>query len=132
MSSACPPVQTPQTVAGTVPPHLPLPHAWSLNNFAAAAALWRWHLVAYFLSWPFISCHFFFPEASRVAAAKRDGRWLEVTDTRRHGGRRQQHPAPRLAGRGGAVLWIKRSVLWRRLYGEEGEEGACILKSAYE
>lgn len=76
------------------------PHASSLNNFAAAAAaaLWRWHLVAYFLSWPFISCHFsplsfflslsfyfFFllPGASRVASAKRDGRWLEVTDTRR-------------------------------------------------
>lgn len=85
------------------PPHHPTclcPHASSLNNFAAAAAaaLWRWHLVAYFLSWPFISCHFpppflsfslflsiFFllPGASRVASAKRDGRWLEVTDTRR-------------------------------------------------
>lgn len=52
--------------------HPPLPHASSLNNFSALS---RWHLVAYFLSYPFISCHF--SEASQVAAAKRNGRWLE-------------------------------------------------------
>lgn len=69
---------------------------------------------------------FFFPEASQVASAKRDGRWLEVTDTRRHGGRQQQHPAPRLAGRGGAVLWIKRFVLWRGLYGRKGRRGRAF------
>lgn len=64
--------------------------AWTLNNFAALS---RWHLAAYFLSYPFISCHF--SEASQVAAAKRDGRWLEVTDTRQHSGHRQ-HPGLRL------------------------------------
>lgn len=53
-------------------PHPPQHHAWSLNNFSALS---RWHLVAYFLSYPFISCHF--SEASQVAAAKRNGRWLE-------------------------------------------------------
>lgn len=48
------------------------PPSTRLNNFSA---LLRWHLLAYFLSYPFISCHF--SEASQVAAAKRNGRWQE-------------------------------------------------------
>lgn len=88
----CAPDQTPNCGR----PHLPLPHASSLNN---VAALSRWHLVAYFLSKPFISCHF--SEASQVAAAKRNGRWLEVTDTQQHSGHRQ-HPGH----------WERRAVLW--------------------
>ena len=67
-SSVCPLTKPPPH-----PPQLPLPHASSLNNFSALS---RWHLLAYFLSYPFISCHFF-SEASQVAAAKRNGRWLE-------------------------------------------------------
>lgn len=52
----CAPDQTPTTGAPPPRPHPLWPHASSLNNFSA---LLRWHLVAYFLSYPFISCHFF-------------------------------------------------------------------------
>lgn len=43
--------------APDAPLPLPSPNASSLNNFSALSE--RWHLVAYFLSYPFISCHFF-------------------------------------------------------------------------
>lgn len=52
----CAPDQTPTTGAPPPRPHPLWPRASSLNNFSA---LLRWHLVAYFLSYPFISCHFF-------------------------------------------------------------------------
>lgn len=52
----CAPDQTPTTGAPPPRPHPLWPCASSLNNFSA---LLRWHLVAYFLSYPFISCHFF-------------------------------------------------------------------------
>lgn len=71
---------------------MPLPHALSLNNFAALSMR---HLVAYLLSCPFISYHF--SGASQVAAAKRNGRWLQVTDTQQPSGH-WQHPGPWLAG----------------------------------
>lgn len=48
----------------------------------------------------FLSFYFlpFFSEASQVAAAKRSGRWLQVTDTQQHSGH-QQHPGLKLSGR---------------------------------
>lgn len=85
------------------------------------AALSIRHLLAYFLSTPFLCCHFFLKHL-KLQQLKRSGRWLQVTDTRQHSGH-WQHPGAAGSCRQRCIYIVK---------GDVGGTRAGTLQSAYE